>query len=81
MLPINLIQFIIHTNKSDVINTVVAIVHTHKNVIVIRPEYRDESDNILFWLNNINDYNIKTVLYGDGFNIDTWDEAIKKFTP
>ena len=81
-LPINPHQFIIHTYKRDVINTIVAIGDTSKSIVVINPaylnmEHRIAEKAIQFNLDNVRDFTIKV---GDGFAIDTWDNKIARFS-
>ena len=80
LLPVSLQQFIIHTNRPTTSNSICAIYTKNIKTIVIRPEYRDGQDEILFILSSgllINTANIN-IIYGDGFHIDTWDNMIDK---
>lgn len=86
---INLTQFIVYYDRPNVCNTVVAIGHEEKNVIVIRPEYRHEEQEIVATIRYIcmmpasmeeSEKRKKPyILYGDGFHIDTWDKQIAGF--
>ena len=73
---LNLVQFIVYYDKPSCCNAVVAIGHKDKNVVVIRPEYRGDQDTIMSTIFYITMLSGTTVLYGDGFHIDTWDKRI-----
>ena len=77
---LNLNQFIVYQDEPTVVNAVVAIGSTHREVIVIRPEYREWRAGILKVIEEkllvIGSY---SVLYGDSFTVDTWDQKIKNY--
>ncbi len=76
-LPLNLQQGLIHTGKEDVSNTVCAFYSKHKNAICIRPEYRDMEAQIVVFTYGILP-EAPTVIYGDAFGVDTWDQRMHK---
>jgi hypothetical protein len=77
-LYLNLIQFIVYRDEPNVVNAVMAIGHSDKGVIIVRPEYQDEQQTIVKtvqkWINLP-----FAVRYGDAFSIDTWDHKIENF--
>ena len=73
-IALNLQQGLIRANlPGTVVNGIVAIWSHHKDVIVIRPEWRDEQEAICAACPLI-EY---SVIFGDSFHVDTWDEKIK----
>jgi hypothetical protein len=77
---INLTQFIVYYDRPNVCNAVVAIGHSEKELLIIRPEYRNEQQNIIKAI-NFHGAPEFTVLYGDGFGVDTWNNKIKDYNP
>jgi len=76
-LPLNLQQGIIHTN-GNYVNTVCAFYQKHRKLVVIRPEYRDDTRTILDLIDNYMDVSTIVLKYGDGFGIDTWDKITEQ---
>ena len=74
-LEVNLQQSIIWTGREDVSNTICAITHKYRNLVVIRVEYVDIERQILAICGIEN----PNVIYGDSFRIDTWDRRINKY--
>jgi len=76
---LNLIQFMVYLNDSTACNAVVAIGDKNKGVIVVRPEHHPVLDDIKTLIrSNIVGADPK-VLWGDGFLVDTWDNAIREY--
>lgn len=77
-LPLNLTTTIIHTNRQDLVNTVVGFYNEHKNKLVVHPEYKAYINRITdFCEENIEsfdqlDVNIEL---NDGFNITAYSKT------
>lgn len=74
--PLNLEEGLIHTGREKVSNTVCAIYHKHKNILIVRPEYRYQIDSIVAKADEILGRRPE-VRYGDCFQVDTWDKKIQ----
>jgi hypothetical protein len=83
VLPLNLSQLLIHTGKEDVCNTVAAVYSKYNGLLVIRPEYRDYDHQIAKAVANATPCSeedvLRNVVFGDAFQVDTWDNKIKDF--
>lgn len=78
---INLQQFIVFYDEPNCHNAVVAIGSKFKGILVIRPEYRDELKSIKKASSYVAQVPKWEVWYGDGFNVDTWDNRIHNWNP
>jgi hypothetical protein len=75
---LNLVQFIVYYDDPNCCNAVVAIGHKDKNIVIIRPEYRDKQDTIMSTIFYVCMLSGTTVKYGDAFHIDTWENKIAR---
>ena len=76
---LNLNQFVVYYDKPNTVNAVVAIGSKHKQLLIIRPEYRNEEKQIVAVIRYVTNMSKYTLLYGDSFTIDTWDHKIGNF--
>jgi hypothetical protein len=74
-IPVNMQQSVIWTQQPEVSNTICAITHQHRDVIVVMAGFQ----GILPEITECAGIENPTILYGDSFNVDTWDYRVKKF--
>ena len=78
VIDLNLQQGLVHYNEPHSVNTVIAIFDRHQEKVVIRPEYKSETIDIVILVGaytGIPRQNLK-VTYNDGFRVDTWDNEL-----
>jgi len=74
---LNLQQGIVHTGLVDVSNAVAAIFDRFKKKLIIRPEYKGyEAEIEAAVKTTAGQHPPYEVLYGDGFQTDTWDKTL-----
>lgn len=83
VIPLNLTQLLIHTGQQNVCNTVAAVYCGNKNLLVIRPEYRNDEIAISEAVAEVTGMPFfgDDVIFGDAFRIDTWDNKIRDYEP
>lgn len=74
-IEVNLQQSIIWTGSEGVCNSICAITHKHRDLLLIRVEYRDLEREIVA----ICGIKTPTVFYMDSVRVDTWDNVIEKY--
>jgi CTP:phosphocholine cytidylyltransferase-like protein len=74
-IPVNMQQSVIWTQQPEVTNTICAITHQHRNMIVVMAGFQ----GILPEIEECAGIENPTILYGDSFFVDTWDYRVKKF--
>jgi CTP:phosphocholine cytidylyltransferase-like protein len=74
-IPVNMQQSVIWTQQPEASNTICAITHQHRDVIVVMAGFQ----GILPEITECAGIENPTILYGDSFNVDTWDYRVKKF--
>lgn len=74
-IEVNLQQSIIWTGRENVVNSIIAITHKHRSLVVIRVEYRDLQEQILALCG----IPTPVVKYADSIRVDTWDNGIEKY--
>jgi hypothetical protein len=74
-IAVNMQQSVIWTQQPEVSNTICAITHQHRDVIVVMAGFQ----GILPEITECAGIENPTILYGDSFNVDTWDYRVKKY--
>lgn len=76
---LSLQQGFVHQGREDVSNDIVAFYDRHNSILIIRPEIIvSEIEKIEDFLFDKIKQRFDTVMRGEGFSVDTWDEKIKK---
>jgi hypothetical protein len=80
VLRLNLVQsIIVHKTSPTVVNCIVAIIERTKNLMVVRPEWRNFLPTFTDLAQNEITGDVIITQFGDGFRIDTWDDQIANF--
>lgn len=80
VLRVSLVQsIIVNRTKSTVVNCIIAIIQRSKNLMIVRPEWRNFLPQFTDLAQTEIDGDTLITQFGDGFRIDTWDNQIKNF--
>lgn len=72
-------SIIVNKTSPTVVNCIVAIIQRTKDLMIVRPEWRDFLPQFTDLAMSEIDGTALITQFGDGFRIDTWDNQIKNF--